>query len=84
MHRQTPEGLICTPVHRRWRASCLTALVTCAAYQQGIMCIEVGGPVCIMTRTMGTSTLQYQCTVGTRILPDTRPVHELCEKGQER
>lgn len=26
------------------------------AYQQGIMCLEVGGPVCTMTRTMGTST----------------------------
>lgn len=30
------------------------------AYHGGIMCVEVGGPVSIMTRTMGTSTLQYQ------------------------
>lgn len=38
----------------------LTALVMRMAYYRGIMCVEVGGPVCIMTRTMGTSPLQYQ------------------------
>lgn len=38
------------------------------------MCLDVGGPVCIMTRTMGTSQLKYQqnrpasCTAGTGAL----------------
>lgn len=88
----TPEGFVCTPVcrHQRaniwhschiWCASGLTASVTCMAYQRGIMCLEVGGPVCIMTRTMGTSTVKHQqhsaasCTVGTGTLSDTRPAH---------
>lgn len=49
------------------------------------MCFEVGGPVCIMTRTMGTSTVQYQQhTAGTGILSNTRPVHDICMNGPGR
>lgn len=42
------------------------------------MCLEVGGPVCIMTKTMGTSTLEHRqhkaasCSAGAGTLSDTR------------